>query len=69
MDLLLLWQVLNVNVNANNAIITEIESKIPSITGLATDAALNAVEKKKKTDVSNLVKKTDYDAKNIRYWI
>ena len=47
MDLLLLWQVLNVNVNANNAIITEIESKIPSITGLATDAALNAVEKKK----------------------
>ena len=42
--------------------ITEIEVKMPSITGLATTAAFNAVENKI-PDVSNLVKKTDYDAK------
>ena len=29
-----------------NAKITEIESKIPSITGLATNSALNAIENK-----------------------
>ena len=39
---------------------TEIESKIPSISGLATNSVLTAVENKI-PDVSNLVKKTDYD--------
>ena len=67
MDLLLLWQLPNVNVNDNNAIITEIESKIPSITGLATDTALNI--KKYLMFVIYFKKKTNYDAKNIRYWI
>ena len=42
--------------------ITEIENKIPSISGLATDAALTAVENKIH-NVSSLVKKTDYNAK------
>ena len=47
-----------------NAKITEIEGKIPSITGLATIYALNLNDVKNKIpDVSNLVKKTDYDAK------
>ena len=41
---------------------TETESKIPSITGVATNSALNAVENKI-PDVSSLVKKSDYDAK------
>ena len=45
-----------------NAKITDIESKIPSITGLATAAALNTIENKI-PDISNLVKKADYDAK------
>ena len=39
---------------------TEIEGKIPSITGLATNSALTAVEDKI-PDVSSLVKKTDYN--------
>ena len=39
-----------------SATITEIESKIPSINGLATTAALNAAENKI-PDVSNLIKK------------
>ena len=39
-----------------NAKVTEIENKIPSISGLATTSALNAVENKK-PDVSNIVKK------------
>ena len=43
-----------------NAKITEIESKIPSISGLAIK--LNAVESKM-PDINILVKKTDYDAK------
>ena len=38
------------------------KNKIPSISSLATNAALTAAEKKI-PDVSNLVKKTDYDAK------
>ena len=38
------------------------ESKIPSITGLATNSALNAVENKI-PDVSGLVTKTDYNTK------
>ena len=45
-----------------NAKITEIEGKIPSITGLATNSALTAVENKI-PDVSSLVKKTDYNTK------
>ena len=43
-----------------NAKITEIENKIPSITGLAMNLALTAVENKI-PDVSSLVKKTDYE--------
>ena len=42
-----------------NAKITEIESKIHSISGLATTYVLNAVENKI-PDVSTLTKKTDY---------
>ena len=45
-----------------NAKVTEIEGKIPSISGLATNSALTAVENKI-PDVSSLVKKTDYNAK------
>ena len=43
-----------------NAKTSEIENKIPSITGLATSSALTAVENKI-PNVSNLVKKTDYN--------
>ena len=49
-----------------NVKITGIENEIPSITGLATSSALNVVENKI-ADVRKLVKKTDYDTKNIRY--
>ena len=35
------------------------ESKIPSVSGLAADFALNAVENKI-SDVSNLVERTDW---------
>ena len=42
--------------------VTEIESKISTISSLATAAALTAV-KNEVPDVSNLVKKTDYDSK------
>ena len=45
-----------------NAKITEVEGKIPSITGLATNSALTAVENKIPS-VSNLVTKTEFDAK------
>ena len=45
-----------------NAKITEIEGKIPSISGLATNAALITVENKI-PNINGLVKKTDYDAK------
>ena len=45
-----------------NAKITEIEGKIPSICGLATNAALTAVENKIPY-ISSLVKKTDYNTK------
>ena len=48
----------------HNTKITETEGKIPSITGLPTTTAVNAVENKI-PDNSNLVKKTDYDAKII----
>ena len=42
--------------------ITEIENKIPSISGLATKTALNAV-KNEIPNISSLVKKTDYNTK------
>ena len=45
-----------------NAKISEIEKKIPKISGLATNSALTPVENKV-PDVSSLVKKTHYDAK------
>ena len=41
---------------------TEIGGKIPSITGLATNSALTAVEKKI-ADVSSLVKKAGFNSK------
>ena len=44
-----------------NAKFTEIEGKIPSISGLATNSTLIAVENK--IPVSSLVKKTDYNTK------
>ena len=45
-----------------NSKITEVEGKIPSISGLATNSALTAVENKI-PDVSGLVTKADYDTK------
>ena len=45
---------------ASNTKISEIEGKIPSISGLATNAAFIVVENKI-LNISNLVKKTDYD--------
>ena len=45
-----------------NAKIIEVEGKIPSISGLAANAALTTVEDKI-PNIINLVKKTDYDAK------
>ena len=45
-----------------NAKVTEIQNKIPSITGLATNSALTAVENEI-PNVSNLVTKTDYNTK------
>ena len=45
-----------------NTKITEIEGKIPSISGLATNAALSAVENTI-PNISSLVKKTDYNIK------
>ena len=45
-----------------NAKVAEIEGKIPSFSGLATNSALTAVENKI-PDVSSLVKKTNYNTK------
>ena len=45
-----------------NAKVTEIEVKIPSISGLVTNSASTAIENKI-PDVSSLVKKTDYNTK------
>ena len=42
--------------------VTEIEGKIPSFSGLATNSALTAV-KNKIPDVSSLLKKTGYNTK------
>ena len=47
--------------NYNNKF-TEIENKILSISGLATNAALTAVENKI-SNISSLAKKTDYNTK------
>ena len=46
----------------HNAKVSEIEGKIPIITGLATTSPLTAVENKIPS-ISNLVKKTDYNTK------
>ena len=51
-----------------NAKITEIENKIPSISGLATTYILNVVENKI-PDVSTLTKKNRLWLKNIKYRI
>ena len=48
--------------NLTSSKITEIESKIPSITHLATSSALTSVENKI-PDVNDLVKKTDHNTK------
>ena len=45
-----------------NSKTSEVEGKIPSISGLATNSALTAAENKI-PDVGNLVKKTDYNTK------
>ena len=45
-----------------NTKVTEIEGKIPNITGLATNSELTAVENKI-PNVSSLIKKTDYNTK------
>ena len=45
-----------------NTKVTEIEYKIPSITGLATNSELSAVENKM-PDIISLVKKTDFNTK------
>ena len=45
----------------HNSKIKDIEDKIPSITNLATNGALSAVDKI--PDVNTFVKKADYDAK------
>ena len=45
-----------------NTKVTEIEGKIPSINGLATNSEVTAVGNKI-TDVNSLVKKTDYNTK------
>ena len=49
-----------VNKTDINAKVTEIEGKIPSISGSATNSELTAVENKI-PDVNSLVKKTDYN--------
>ena len=43
-------------------VFTEIESKIPSISGLTTNAALTAVQNKM-PNISSLVNKTDHNTK------
>ena len=49
-----------------NVKITEIEGKVPSISGLATNAALSAVEEKI-PNVSNLVKKQSITQKLLKF--
>ena len=51
-----------------NAKISKIEDKTPSISNLATTAALASVENKI-PNVINLARKSDYGAKiSIKYW-
>ena len=45
-----------------NVKISELEKKVPSISSLATNSALTAVENKI-LNISSLVKKSDYNAK------
>ena len=45
-----------------NSKISEVEGKIPSISGLATNSELTAVENKI-PDVNGLIKKADYNTK------
>ena len=45
-----------------NSKITEVEGKIPNISGLATNSLLTAVENKI-PDITSLITKTDFDAK------
>ena len=47
-----------------NAKTSELENKIPSISGLVTISALTAVENKIPS-ISNLVKKTDYGTQKL----
>ena len=54
------WTIRLVKNTDYSAKISEIENKIPSISGIATNVALIAVENKI-PDVSSLVKKTDYN--------
>ena len=54
------WTIRLVKNTDYSANISEIENKIPSISGIATNVALIAVENKI-PDVSSLVKKTDYN--------
>ena len=51
-----------VNKTDFNAKISEVEGKIPSISGLVTSSALTAVENKI-PDVSSLIRKTDFNTK------
>ena len=48
-----------------NAKITEVEGKVPNITGLATNSALTAVENKI-PDVTDLVKKAGFNTKFLK---
>ena len=48
-----------------SAKITDIDSKIPTISGLATTSALTTVANKI-PDVSGLVRKTDYNTKSVK---
>ena len=52
-----------VDLNVSNAKISEIESKIPSISGLATNTALTAIENKNKPDFNTKI--TDIEKKLI----
>ena len=42
--------------------ITEVEGKVPNISGLATNSSLTAAENKI-PDITSMIKKTDFDAK------
>ena len=46
--------------------ITEVEGKIPNISGLVTNSSLTAIENKI-PDITSLITKTDFDAKLKKY--